>query len=87
MEVQQLRSMVSDGKIFGVKFIKRTDGRLRVMAARVGVIPKVVSNQPRTWDPESKGLLQVWDLHKRGYRMIPADSIQEVTVRGQRITF
>lgn len=84
MQLEDLRALVSDGKIFGVRFIKRTDGTLRTMAARTGVKPPP-STEQRHWDPADKGLLQVWDVHKRGFRFIPADSVREVRVRGQRI--
>jgi len=84
--VQQMRDIVGNGKFFGVLFIKRTDGQLRHMVARTGVIPPPPpSGQERTWDPADKGLLQVWDVGKRAYRMVPCDSIQEVHFRGQRI--
>ena len=86
MELNKLRSLVADGKIFGVRFIKRTDGSLRTMACRVGVVPRPgTTSHERNWNPEDKGLLQVWDVHKRDYRMIPAENIQELRVRGQRI--
>lgn len=85
MQLDELRTMVSDGKIFGVRFIKRTDGSMRTMAARTGVKPKQDSLEQRHWDPADKGLLQVWDVHKRGFRFIPADAVREVRVRGQRI--
>lgn len=86
MEVAELNSLVKDGKIFGVKFIKRTDGTTRTMAARTGVKPKQPGVDQRNWDPADKGLLQVWDVHKRDFRFVPADSVLEVKVRGRRIT-
>ena len=87
MELQRLKSLVGDGKIFGVKFIRRTDGALRTMACRTGVhYYPPPGSEPCHWEPSDKGLLQVWDVHKRGFRMIPADSVQEVSVRGMRIT-
>ncbi len=86
MELSVLKSLVADGKIFGVKFIKRTDGSLRTMAARTGVVPaSSPNNAERNWDPDTKGLLQVWDVHKRDYRMVPADGICELSFHGQRM--
>ncbi len=86
MELSRLKSLVSDGKIFGVRFVKRTDGTVRRMACRTGVVPPPSPHAgERHWNPDDHGLLQVWDCHKRGSRMIPADSILEVSVRGQRL--
>lgn len=87
MNVEELNTLVRDGKIFGVKFIKRTDGSIRTMAARTGVKPKGSGGgEQRHWNPADKGLLQVWDVHKRDFRFVPADSVLEVNVRGRRIT-
>jgi hypothetical protein len=86
MPLEELRKLVSDGHIFGARFIKRTDGKIRTMSCRTGVQPKQISSQPRQWDPTEKGLLQVWDMHKKGYRMIPADSLLQLSVRGRKIT-
>jgi len=86
MSVEQLRTVVGNGRFFGVRFVKRTDGSIRHMVARTGVAsPLTPTSQPRTWDPASKGLLQVWDVHKRAYRLIPAESILEIHAGGQRI--
>jgi hypothetical protein len=86
MELSTLKALTADGKIFGVRFIKRTDGTLRRMACRVGVVPPPSPNSAeRNWNPDDKGLLQVWDCHKRDYRMVPADGIVELSVRGKRM--
>ena len=86
MELSALKSLVADGRFFGVKFIKRTDGTLRSMTARTGVVPPPSPHSgERNWDPDDKGLLQVWDVQKRAYRMIPAENICELSVHGQRI--
>ena len=86
MELEKLRELTKDGKFFGIKFIKRTDGSLRTMCARVGVVADPHPQDTRNWRPEDKGLLQVWDTHKKAYRLIPADSVLELTIRGSRIT-
>lgn len=85
--VHRMKELVGNGRFFGVKFIKRTDGSLRSMVARTGVKPPPSkTGTHREWDPEEKGLLQVWDVQKRGFRMIPAENVQELRCGGQRIT-
>ena len=71
----------SQGKIFGVSFIKRTNGELRIMSARRGV-SKGVTGEGLKYDPESKQLLTVYDMHKKGQRMIDTSSFISVTVNG-----
>lgn len=85
IQLERLREIAADGRIFGVKFIRRTDGKVRSMSCRTGVKPPPPSPQPRTWEPAQYNLLQVWDMHKKGWRFVPADSVLEVTTRGQRI--
>jgi hypothetical protein len=74
--------LVKDGKFFSVRFIKRTDGTERLMNCRVR--PPTGSGGLR-YDPASEDLLLVWDLRKKGYRMIPAENVIEVRAHGQRI--
>lgn len=83
--VSSLRDAVSDGRFFGVKFVKRTDGQMRTMTCRLGVqAPPPSSGQHRSWDPEPRGLLNVYDAGKRGFRMIPVENIVEIAIRGVR---
>jgi len=71
----------SRGKIFGVRFIKRTNGEMRTMSARRGVT-KGVNGQGLKYDPESKQLLTVYDMHKQGYRMINTNDIMNLRING-----
>jgi len=82
MELSKLRELVQDGKIFSCTFVKRGDGQLRHMVARTGV-HKNAADSERNWDPDDKGLLCVYDMQKRGYRHIPIEGIQVITVRKQ----
>lgn len=87
MELSEFKGLVADGKFFSVKFIKRTDGRMRTMLCRTGVIPPPSPHAgERHWNPDDKGLLQVWDCHAKGYRMIPVENLREISAHGQRIT-
>jgi len=84
MDLFVLRNLVRDGKFFGVKFVKRTDGKIRVMNARYGVT-QGVKGVGAPYDFESHNLLPVYDTRKRAFRCIPAESILELRVHGKRI--
>lgn len=86
-QTSQLRSAIrslAGGSIFGVRFIKRTDGEIRDMVCRLGASNKVkgdAGNGP-AYDPIEKGLLPVWDMQKDGFRSIPLDNIIHVKIKG-----
>ena len=71
----------SKGRIFGVEFIKRTTGELRTMSARRGV-GKGVTGEGLKFDPESRQLLTVYDMNKKGHRMISTDTITGLSFQG-----
>lgn len=64
------------GRFFRVVFVKRTDGSVRVMRARLGV-RKHLSGGGSKYSFASKNLLSVWDLDAKGYRAVPLDAIME----------
>ena len=68
----------SAGKIFGVSFIKRTNGELRHMSARRGV-RKGVTGEGLKYDPESKQLLTVYDMNKKGHRMLNTETLKRLS--------
>jgi len=72
----------SKGKIFGVTFIKRTTGDKRHMSARLGV-SKGVTGEGLKYDPESKQLMTVYDMHKREYRMLNTETLSQLNIKGQ----
>jgi len=74
----------SQGKIFGVTFIKRTNGELRTMAARLGV-KSYLKGGTLNYDASEKKLLIVFDMHKQGYRAIPLDSIMSIKLEGHPV--
>lgn len=86
MDVSALRKLVSDGKIFSCRFTKRSDGSERRMVARTGV-KMGLTGKGAAYDAESKGLLTVYDMQKRGYRTIPSENVIEVHVRKERLEF
>jgi len=67
------------GKFFTVTFIKRTDGSIRVMNARLGVKAYLKGGE-LPYNPEPKGLIPVFDIQKRAYRMINLDTIVNLKV-------
>ena len=72
----------SNGKIFGVKFIKRGTGENRIMSARLGV-SKGVKGIGLRYDPESRQLIPVYDMNKKEYRMINLETLSTVSFKGQ----
>jgi len=81
-----LRALVQDGQIFAVKFIRRTDGNLRRMTCRLGV-KKHLKGGSAAYDAKAHDLLTVFDMERGGYRSIPVDAVQSLTVHGQTFTF
>ena len=75
----------SAGKIFGVSFIKRTTGEIRNMSARRGV-RKNVTGEGMKYDPESKQLLTVYDMNKRGHRMLNTETLYRLVLNGSNYT-
>jgi hypothetical protein len=67
------------GKFFTVTFIKRTDGTKRVMNARLGVKAYLKGGE-LPYQPEPKGLIPVFDIPKRAYRMINLDTITNLKI-------
>jgi len=82
LSAMQLTDMVKGGRIFGVSFIKRTTGELRAMSCRLGV-KKFLKGGKLSYSPAEKQLLTVFSMSDKGYRSIPLDSIQSVSVGGQ----
>lgn len=56
------------------------------MIARTGV-RKGVTGEGAAYDPESKGLLTVFDMEKKGFRMIPCEGVIKVTAQKQHHEF
>jgi len=59
----------SNGKIFTVCFIKKTDGKYREMNARIGVSVGV-NGTGRNFKPGDYDLLGVYDMQKHAHRMV-----------------
>jgi hypothetical protein len=83
MNVNEVKAFIAatEGKIFSIKFIKRSTGELRSMVCRTGVKKHLAGGEP-AYDPKSKGLIWVYDMSKAGYRSIPEEGIQEILIDG-----
>lgn len=69
----------TNGKIFNVKFVKK-DGTLRSMTCRREV-KKGVTGAGMKYNPADYNLITVYDMQK-GFRMVNASTIKEVTING-----
>jgi len=72
----------TEGKIFSVVFIKK-DGSKRKMQCRLGV-KKHLRGGERAYVPEDFGLLGVFDMEKKGYRMVNLETLMSFTVDGMK---
>lgn len=72
----------TNGKIFAVRFTKRTTGEQREMICRLGVKSHLKGGSP-AYDREAHKLICVFDMNKNDYRSIPTDGITEVKVDGR----
>lgn len=80
--IQEIRERAVD-TFFSVHFIKK-NGDLRKMVCRLNV-KKGVKGVGMSYNPTEKGLLCVYDVVKKGFRMIVINTIQNIQIRGNRI--
>jgi hypothetical protein len=66
--------LATNGQIFSVEFVKRTNGELRKMRCRTKV-KKYLKGGARSYEFEEKGLVSVFDLQKMEYRAIPVQNV------------
>jgi hypothetical protein len=72
----------TEGRIFSVRFTKRTTGEERTMTARTGV-KKHLRGGDAAYSFSAKSLLSVYDLNAKGYRSIPLDGIISLREGGE----
>ena len=73
----------ANNTIFSVEFIKK-DGSVRTMTARLHV-KKGVKGTGMAYDPIEKGLLPVWDMQKKGFRMINLKTVTKLQIKGEEL--
>lgn len=81
-EAASLLVEYSKDKILSVTFIKRTTGQLRTLTGRKGVT-KGITGQGLSFDPQSKGLLVLFDITKDQFRMVNLETICRIKMDGQ----
>ena len=69
------------GNFFTVHFRKK-DGTVRVMNCRGGV-KKHLTGGGRAWNPESKGMVFVWDTASKGYRTLNTKTATFAAIDGK----
>jgi hypothetical protein len=72
-------------RFFSVEFVKK-DGTIRHMTARLGVT-KHLKGGERSYNPEEKGNIIVFDVVKKAYRTINTATVRSIRTRKQQITF
>ena len=70
----------TNGKIFSAVFTKK-DGEKRKMICRQGV-SKYVKGVGLKFNPNDRGLIGVFDMHKKAYRFINVETLESLKVKG-----
>ena len=70
------------GSIFSASFTKK-DGSLRNMNCRLGV-KKYLRGGILNYDPNEFNLICVFDMVKKGYRMINVNTLNSVSIKGEK---
>ena len=83
--VEKFLDATKGGKIFSATFEKK-DGSIRTINCRRDV-KKGVKGVGMSFDPMSKGLLVVYDMNRKGFRMINLETLIEAKVNGRTIKF
>ena len=71
----------TNGKIFSAVFTKK-DGEKRKMVCRQGV-SKYVKGVGLKFKPEERALIGVFDMHKKAYRFINTETLEQIKVGGR----
>lgn len=71
--------------IFSVEFTKK-DGTYRKMKCRFGV-GKGVTGAGMHYDPLERGMMPVYDMDKRGFRLVTVDNIECLKIKGKTYLF
>ena len=70
----------TNGKIFSAVFTKK-NGEKRKMICRQGVA-KYVKGVGLKFKPEEKDLIGVFDMHKKAYRFINTNTLEQIKFKG-----
>ena len=83
IDVSTAKKFIFDtkGKIFTVVFIKK-DGTERTMNARLGV-KKYLKGGELKYNASEMGLIPVYDIQSKGYRMVNSNTIKKLKIGGK----
>lgn len=88
MNDEQLRSLLHTGRVVRVRFVKRTNGKIREIVGRTGV-RKGVNGKGAKYSFKDRGLVVLEDFGlaktkptRECYRAVPIDGILEITADG-----
>ena len=70
----------TNGKIFSAVFVKK-DGEKRKIVCRRGV-SKYVTGKGLGFNPATRSLIGVFDMHKKAYRFISLNTLEKIKVNG-----
>lgn len=70
-------------RLFGVVFVRRTDGAARRMVCRTGVAPDR-TGPGLAFDPADYNLYSVFDVRRRQYRFLPLENVLCLTCNRKR---
>jgi hypothetical protein len=84
IEVEEATELMqnSNGQIFTVMFIKKTNGEYREMICRLGV-SLGVNGRGRNFTYEPEELLGVYDMQKHAHRMVNLRSVVGLNIGGE----
>jgi len=80
-----LTTIRKSGCFFTACFIKK-DGTMRIMNCRTGV-KKHLKGGTMGYDALSKGLLPVYDMEKKAYRVVNLDTLRWIRFKGVHYQF
>jgi hypothetical protein len=69
----------SNGRIFSATFTKK-DFTRRLINARIKVNYKPKTDRQRPYDPSTKNLICVYDMTKKGFRMINLQTLDTLSI-------
>ena len=76
--------------VFGLEFIKRGDGSLRKMAARLHVLAHLKGGE-KPYDAKQHNLITVFEMQNNkqvgGYKAIPVENIKVIKLRSNEYKF
>tara|TARA_R110001592_G_scaffold51891_1_gene159335 strand:+ start:1102 stop:1383 length:282 start_codon:yes stop_codon:yes gene_type:complete len=75
----------SKGRIFSATFTKK-DFTRRLINARIKVNYKAKTDRQRPYDPSKKGFICVYDMLKKGHRMINLQTLDTLSINKKKYT-